>query len=121
MRKLAVFLDRAGKITIIATCLSFAFGQLRPAFANGQSVSVPGGIAIGKNDVDVALSDDFQVSGFGSSDVILTSISTSNGTFSVLQTNGLVLEYGYPSWTNVSSVSFTGNQASINAALDSLT
>lgn len=121
MRKLALFLNRSGKLVIVATCLMFAFGQLRPVFATGQGVSAPGSESVGMGSADSPLSNDFQVSGFGAGDTLLTSISVSGGTFSVVQTGGLTLEYGYWSWTNISSVSFTGNQNAVNAALDSLT
>ena len=66
----------------------------------------------------------FNVSGFGSSDVLLASIGIINPpagtTFSVNTTTGLTFATGYSSWTNITRISFTGTMSNINNALSTL-
>jgi hypothetical protein len=121
MRKFALVVNRVSKLTIVATCLSFAFGHFTAVYATNPVVSMPSNVVVGKNEVDAQFPDDFDISGFSESETILVSVAVSDGSFSIWQTNGINLEYGYWSWTNVSSVSFTGNKNAANAALDSLT
>ena len=95
-----------------------------PARAVGESVVAPSNTSVAVNGSSLALSDDFSVSGFSESANLLTTVSLAGGTAATLSfptTTGLTREFGYNSWTSVSSVSFTGNQASTNAALDAMT
>ena len=124
MRKLALNVGRLGQIAIIAVCLVFATGQMLPVLASAPTLQVPQTMSIVPSASSEPFSDSFDVSGFASSATLLITLSVSGmqgASISIPATSGLTLEYGYWSWTNVSSISFTGQQASVNNALDSLT
>ena len=52
--------------------------------------------------------------------VSLSSTGSANGTFSVLSTTGLTRDFGYNSWTNITSVNFIGTPANIENAFNSI-
>lgn len=66
----------------------------------------------------------FIISGFGPSDVILTSIGLVNPpsgtTFSMLTTTGLTRATGYNTWANITRISFIGTMSNVNNALSTL-
>ncbi len=60
------------------------------------------------------------VSGYSDgAEQLLTTVSTSLGTLTITHTNGLTLSYGYSSYT-AATISFSGDQADVSAALGSL-
>jgi gliding motility-associated-like protein len=67
---------------------------------------------------------DFILSGFEANDVIEVAVGLENytmgSTFTVPTNAGLTLTYGYTSWTNVTTVGFTGTQSAVNTALASI-
>jgi hypothetical protein len=94
-----------------------------PIIAFASSV-VPQDTSIFVNQSNLALDDSFEVSNFTPTDVILTTVTVSGVsgvTFSIPTNTGLTREFGYNSWTNVSTIAFTGNQVNTNNALDSMT
>ena len=106
-------------------CMLFSFGTpLKTANAAGESVAAPSDITTVSGQNGLALSDDFEVSGFSESANLLVSITVSGSTAAKVNlptTTGLTLESGYTSWTNTSQINFTGSQTNINAALDAMT
>jgi hypothetical protein len=118
---------KRGKV-IAAVLSSFSLGLLSTfigiGMASADYVTAPSNLSIQTNQTSVELSNDFDVSGYAENANLLVSVSLSGGTaasFSVATTTGLTREFGYNSWLGVSSLSFTGTQANVNAALDSLT
>lgn len=92
--------------------------------ADTESVSVPDDVSLGVGENDHPLGDGFLVSGYGSEALLLVNVSIqgeAQSTFSVIQTEGLSLEYGYGSWSDAKSIAFVGNQSDVNNALDSMT
>jgi hypothetical protein len=76
------------------------------------------------NASDIEIDDDFQVSGYSEEANLLVSLSitgSTQATMSLSVVTGLTREYGYNSWTNVSTLAFTGTQSDANTALASLT
>jgi Sec-independent protein secretion pathway component TatC len=76
-----------------------------PIIAFASSV-VPQDTSIYTNQSNLALDDSFEVSNFTPTDVILTTVTVSGVsgvTFSIPTNTGLTREFGYNSWTNVSS------------------
>ena len=117
------FLNKISHIALVVVFLTmwFSFGI---AEAAGESVTAPSDITTVSGQNGLALSDNFEVSGFGESANLLVSITVSGSTAAKVNlptTTGLTLESGYTSWTNTSQINFTGSQANINAALDAMT
>lgn len=87
-----------------------------------QSISYPVGRTYQVNTSGQDASG-FVVSGFGS-ETLLTSIGLVNPpvgtTFSITSSSGLSFTTGYSSWSNITRISFTGTQSSVNNALASL-
>lgn len=88
----------------------------------GQSITAPPGRTYQVNTSGQDASG-FIINGF-TSETLLTSIGFVNPpagtTFSLTTTTGLTRATGYNSWTNITRISFTGNQNNINNALASL-
>jgi hypothetical protein len=113
-------------IILTASLFTFVgFKSQNTAYADGTGISSStSSINAVTNSTDVEIPDDFQVSGYAPSANLLVSLNLTGNTqaeFSVPSNAGLTREFGYNSWTNVKSLSFTGTQANINTALASLT
>jgi hypothetical protein len=91
--------------------------------AFGQSLSAPN-----PGDLPIGLSNQaipgFSLSGFNSSTVLKASLAIVDNpggvTFNINSTTGLTRDYGYNSWTNITSINFSGTQENINKGLASL-
>lgn len=96
---------------------------LLPTVAFCQSITAPPGRTY-QASVSGQDASGFVISGFGASDIVLTSIGLVNPptgtTFSILTTTGLTRATGYNAWTNITRISFTGTMANINNALATL-
>ena len=100
----------------------FAFLLLFSQIIYGQTltVSLTQNIAVDKNNVEI---EDFSLSGYDASTTYKVSLSVSTtlaSTFSVLSTTGLTRDTGYPSWTNITTVNFTGTPSNIENGLNSI-
>ena len=100
----------------------FAFLLLFSQIIYGQTltVSLTQNIPVDENNVEI---EDFSLSGYDASTTYKVSLSVSTtlaATFSVLTTAGLTRDTGYPSWTNISSVNFTGTPSNIQNGLNSI-
>ena len=89
---------------------------------NGQTLTTPTSqeVPVGVNGVGIS---GFSLTGFNSTTTYKVSLSVTgnaNGTFDVNTTTGLTRDYGYNSWTNVSSVNFTGTPTNIENGLNSI-
>lgn len=96
----------------------FLFSQ----FVNAQTLtaSLTQNIPVDENNVQI---ENFSLSGYDASTIYKVSLSTSTTlavTFSVLTTTGLTRDTGYVSWTNVTSVNFTGTPSNIENGLNSI-
>jgi hypothetical protein len=60
------------------------------------------------------------VSGYDPSQGLLVSLSTTLGTLSLGEDNGLTLSYGYAAFTDTASMSFSGTEGDVDAALATL-
>ncbi|MAD29509.1 MAG: hypothetical protein CMC00_00575, partial [Flavobacteriaceae bacterium] len=88
----------------------------------GQTLttSLTQNIPVDENNVEI---QNFLLSGYGASTTYKVSLSASTtlaSTFSLLTTTGLTRDTGYTSWTNVSSVNFTGTPSNIQNGLNSI-
>jgi hypothetical protein len=96
-----------------------------PAGANSTGISSQTTtIETVSNASGIEIDDDFQVSGYSEEANLLVSLSVTGNTQATLSlsvSDGLTREYGYNSWTNVSTLAFTGTQSDTNTALASLT
>jgi hypothetical protein len=89
------------------------------SFASGPVVS--GTSVTAAPDSGTTALPGFSVSGYTNpSQDLLVSISTTLGTVSLGETNGLTLSYGYSTFTNTSGVQFTGTQTDVATALATL-
>lgn len=98
------------------------FFLLLTTLALGQTVTTPN-----SQDIPVGVSglpiNGFNLSGYNPSTVYKVSLSltgNSGGTFSVTSTSGLTRDFGYNSWTNITSVNFTGTPGNIQNGLNSI-
>lgn len=105
--------------SIIYTLIHFQT-TTQPVYASGEGVVVPDTLEILTNSTNVALSDDFDVTGSGDVWVFVELANGSKSTVSISTTSGLTLATG-ASWSNQRSIQFHGGIAASNAALDSLT
>jgi len=112
---------------VLIACLCVVFGPLSTvslAGATQQGVVAPGDIQVTTGQSNLALSDNFEISGFGQAANLLISITVSGSATARVNlptTTGLTLESGYTSWTNTSQINFTGTQENVNSALDAMT
>ena len=88
----------------------------------GQTLTTPTSqeVPVGVNGVGIS---GFTLNNFNETTTYKVSLSVSggaNGTFSVNTTTGLTRDYGYTSWTNISSVNFTGTPTNIENGLNSI-
>ncbi|MDC3276057.1 gliding motility-associated C-terminal domain-containing protein [Flavobacteriaceae bacterium] len=88
----------------------------------GQTLttSLTQNIPVDENNVEI---QNFLLSGYDASTTYKVSLSVSTtlaSTFSLLTTTGLTRDTGYTSWTNVSSVNFTGTPSNIQNGLNSI-
>ena len=91
-------------------------------FINGQTLttSLTQNIPVDEDSVQI---ENFSLSGYDASKTYKVSLSTSTTlavTFSLLTTTGLTRDTGYLSWTNVTSVNFTGSPSNIENGLNSI-
>ena len=89
---------------------------------NGQTLttSLTQNIPVYESNVEI---QNFLLTGYGASTTYKVSLSTSTtlaATFSLLTTTGLSRDTGYVSWTNVTSVNFTGTPSNIQNGLNSI-
>ncbi|NBP54833.1 MAG: hypothetical protein EBU67_11270, partial [Actinobacteria bacterium] len=122
-RRTGRFLASLLGAALVASLLAVAT-PAGPAKAVGETLVTPAATRVVPNTSGAALSDDFNIAGYQSGDTLLTNVSLSgpSGTsFSIPTTTGLTLGFGYSTWTGRTDLSFTGNQANTNAALDSMT
>ena len=100
-------------ITTLLVCI--------PTFSQTITTPTPSELPIGVSGLSVGT---FLVEGYNSTETLKVSISISNPppgvTFDVTSTNGVTRDYGYNSWTNITSVNFTGTQSNINTSLSSI-
>jgi hypothetical protein len=87
-----------------------------------QTLSTPTSqdIPVGVNGVGIS---GFSLSGYNANTTYKVSLSitgNANASFTIGTTTGLTRDYGYNSWTNISSVNFTGIPANIENALNSI-
>ena len=90
------------------------------SYGQTLTVSLTQDIPVDENNVEI---EDFSLSGYDASTTYKVSLSTSTTlatTFSLLTTTGLTRDTGYTSWTNVSSVNFTGTPSNIQNGLNSI-
>ena len=99
--------------------LFFLFCQL----LNGQSLTVSLTQNIPVDEVNVGI-EDFSLSGYDASTTYKVSLSVSTTLggvkFSITSTAGLTRDIGYTSWTNITSVNFTGTPSNIQNGLNSI-
>lgn len=89
----------------------------------GQMITAPSPLTIEANATNVDAGD-FVVNWANNTDNLLVSLSLdyhSGATLSFPTTAGLTRNYGYSSWTNVSSLVFYGTRDYVNAALAAMT
>ena len=91
-------------------------------FVNGQTLtaSLTQNIPVDENNVQI---EDFSLNGYDATTIYKVSLSTSTtiaATFSLRTTTGLTRDTGYLSWTNVTSVNFTGTPSNIENGLNSI-
>ena len=89
---------------------------------NGQTLttSLTQNIPVDESNIGI---ENFSLSGYDASTTYKVSLSTSTTlavTFSLLTTTGLTRDTGYISWTNVTSVNFTGSPSNIENGLNSI-
>jgi len=90
------------------------------SYGQTLTVSLTQNIPVDENNVEI---EDFSLSGYDASTTYKVSLSTSTTlatTFSLLTTTGLTRDTGYTSWTNISSVNFTGTPSNIQNGLNSI-
>ena len=106
----------AGPICVLAALTAFA---LSAAVSSADSVVVtPTSVTVASANATTPLSG-LSVTGFSNpSEPLLVSISTSIGSIALTETSGLTLSYGYSSFSGA-QISFTGDQADVDAALAS--
>jgi len=100
------------------TLFLFLFYQ----FINGQTLttSLTQNIPVDENNIRI---ENFSLSGYNAAKIYKVSLSTSTtlaATFSLRTTTGLTRDTGYLSWTNVTSVNFTGTPSNIENGLNSI-
>ena len=121
--KMKTLVWRIFALLAVATTASPFVGTVQPAFATGETVTSPGNIQLLSNTPDQDLGD-FVIDGFGSNSVLLVGISLGNSpvdtSFRLSDTTGLTPAYGYSFSNQLQAISFTGTQAAINNALESL-
>lgn len=110
---------------LVASLLAVAV-PAGPTRAAGETITTPAATRIAPNSSVVAISDDFNIVGYGDSTTLLANVaftasSPANTTFTINTTTNLTRGYGYNTWAGIRDISFTGTQSEINAALDSLT
>ena len=96
--------------------LLVSIGGYSQTFTTPTSQEVP----VGVNGVGIS---GFSLSGYNTTTTYKVSLSVTgnaNGTFSVNTTTGLTRDYGYNSWTNITSVNFTGTPDKIEDGLNSI-
>lgn len=98
------------------------FVFLLSQFVNGQTLtaSLTQNIPVDENNVQI---EDFSLNGYDATTIYKVSLSTSTtiaATFSLRTTTGLTRDTGYLSWTNVTSVNFTGTPSNIENGLNSI-
>jgi hypothetical protein len=107
----------------VATTASTFVGTVQPALATGETVTSPGNVQLLSNTPDQDPGD-FVIDGFGSNSVLLVGVSLGDTsvdtTFRLSDTSGLTAAYGYSFSNQLQAISFTGTQAAINNALESL-
>ena len=89
----------------------------------GQMITVPSPLAIEANASNVDAGN-FVVNWANNTDNLLVSLSLdyhSGATLSFPSTTGLTRNYGYSTWTNVSSIVFYGTRDYVNSALAAMT
>jgi len=89
---------------------------------NGQTLttSLTQNIPVNENNAQI---ENFSLSSYDASKTYKVSLSTSTTlavTFSLVTTTGLTRDTGYLSWTNVTSVNFTGSPSNIENGLNSI-
>ena len=102
-------------LTLLYTLLIFNLG-FSQTLSSPTSQEVP----VGVNGVGVS---GFSLSGYNSSTTYKVSLSitgSANATFSVNTTTGLTLDFGFNSWTNITSVNFSGTPTNIQNGLNSI-
>ena len=98
--------------------LFFLFCQL----LSGQSLTVSLTQNIAVDETNAAI-EPFSMSGYDPSETYKVSLAVSTTlavNFSVPTNTGLILETGYTSWTNITSVNFTGRPSNIQNGLNSI-
>ena len=99
--------------------LFFIFCQL----ISGQSLTVSLTQNIPVDEINVGI-EDFSLSGYDESITYKVSLSVSTTLggvkFSITSTAGLTRDIGYTSWTNITSVNFTGTPSDIQNGLNSI-
>ena len=96
----------------------FLFTQI--IYGQSVTVSLTQNIPVDENNVEI---EDFTLNGYDASTTYKVSLSVSTTlavTFSLLTTTGLTRDTGYLSWTNVTSVNFTGSPSNIENGLNSI-
>jgi len=98
------------------------FVFLLSQFVNGQTLtaSLTQNIPVDENNVQI---EDFSLNGYDATTIYKVSLSTSTtiaATFSLRTTTGLTRDTGYLSWTNITSVNFTGTPSNIENGLNSI-
>ena len=84
------------------------------------TVSLTQEVPVAENGLSIS---NFSLNGYNDSTtykVSLSSTGNANGTFSVPTTTGLTRDFGYNSWTNITSVNFIGTPTNIENALNSI-
>jgi len=85
-----------------------------------QTLTVPTSqeVPVGINGLPI---NGFSLDGYDETKTYKVSLSMSNGgVFSITNTSGLTRDYGFNSWTNISSVNFTGKPSDIENGLNSI-
>ena len=93
----------------------------KTSFGQTLTVSLTQDIPVDENNVEI---EDFSLIGYDASSTYKVSLSVSTTLagvkFSITSTAGLIRDTGYTSWTNITSVNFTGIPSNIQNGLNSI-